>query len=83
MKTIQYMLNPETNFVYSRVGSEIAMPVLDYDGMKPENNYKTRYNLEKCDVIQVCHELKNVIHTRKIPQRIKNIHRKFWGMKPL
>jgi hypothetical protein len=82
-RTIQYMINPGIGLIYSRVGSEVAIPVLDWEGMKPENNFKTNYNLVKFDVCDIASDLQGVIHTRKIPQRIKNIHRKFWGMKPL
>ena len=82
-RTITYMIEPSTGAVFSRVGSEVAIPVLDFEGMKPENNYETIYNLEKFDAISVARDLANVIHTRKIPVEIKNDHRKFWGMKPL
>lgn len=80
MKTIKYMID-EDGEIYSRVGSEVAIPVLDWEGMKPENAYKIRYNLEKFSV----YELRGftLTHTRKIPLKIKNRHRKFWGMKPL
>lgn len=82
MKTITYMVNAEGQ-VYSRVGSEVAIPVLDFAGMRPDNNYATNYNLEKFDVIHVAYDLNKAVGTRKIPLKIKNIHRKFWGMKPI
>ena len=80
-KTILYMIDNETGFVYSQVGSEVAIPVLDWEGMTPENLYRTDYNLEKTSVYDICRS--DVIHTRKIPVEVKNIHRKFWGMKPI
>jgi len=49
-KTIQYMVDPEVNLVYSRVGNEIAIPMLDWEHMKPSNRYEIRYGLEKCNV---------------------------------
>jgi hypothetical protein len=76
------MIDPDGH-VFSRVGSEVAIPVLDFDGMKPENNYEMNYQLEKFDVIKVAVELSHCIGTRKIPTALKNIHRKFWGMKQL
>ena len=83
-RTIQYMIdNNVGGLVYSRVGSEVAIPVLDFAGMKPENNFKMNYNLEKFDVLHMAYSLNNVICTRKIPTALKNIHRKFWEMKPL
>jgi hypothetical protein len=80
-KTIGYMIDDE-GLVYSRVGSEVAIPVLEFDKMTPKNGYKTSYHLEKFNVLDLigCGDL---IHTRKIPTEIKNQHRRFWGMKPL
>lgn len=82
MRTITYAIEQNTGLVYSQVGSEIAVPVLDYDGMKPENNFQTRYDLEKSPVF-AAHIGTAFIWTRKIPNAIKNIHREFWGMKLL
>ena len=76
------MVNAEGH-VYSRVGSEVAIPVLDFAGMRSNNNYAINYNLEKFDVIHVAFEINRATGTRKLPLKIKNIHRKFWGMKPL
>lgn len=76
------MIDPD-GYVFSRVGSEVAIPVLDFERMKPENGYATNYNLEKFDVIKVAREINQCKGTRKIPVEIKNEHRKFWGMKPL
>ena len=81
-RRITYMIDME-GLVYSRVGSEVAIPVLDFEGMTPENNYATIYNLKKFNAIEVAKDLQNVIHTRKIPIEIKNEHRAFWNMKPL
>ena len=83
MKQITYLKDPNSDIVYSRVGSEVAIPVLDYEGMTPANNFKTNYYLEKYDVIHVCKELRYMKGTKKIPTVLKNIHRKFWGMKLL
>jgi len=82
-RRITYMIEPDMGLVYSRVGSEVAIPVLDFEGMKPENGYETNYPLEKFNVLSVARDLAYVIHTRKIPIELKNEHRKFWGMKPL
>jgi len=83
MKTITYMLNPETGIVYSRVGSEVAIPVLEYDKMTPKNGFATSYALEKFNVFEMCKDLNTMIGIRKIPVAIKNRHRKFWGMKEI
>ena len=82
-RRITYMIEPDMGMVYSRVGSEVAIPVLDFAWMTSENGYETNYPLEKFNVLSVAHDLQHVKHTRKIPVEIKNEHRKFWGMKPL
>ncbi len=81
-RTIQYAIDQDTSQVVSRVGLEYAWPILDYEGMTPENGYDMKYNLEKLDCLQWVH-LGCLVWTRKIPNKIKNIHRKFWNMKPL
>ena len=80
---VEYAIDTETGIVISRVNSEVAIPILGYDDMKPENNYQGKYHLEKMDVINLSHTWDNYKWTRKIPFDIKNQHRKFWKMKPL
>lgn len=77
-RTIQYMIDLDTGQVISRVGSEIAIPILQFDKMGPENNFDTIYELEKASVFELQHVV--VKNTRKIPIDIKNQHREFWGM---
>lgn len=79
-RTIGYMID-DAGFVYSRVGSEVAVPVLEWDKMIPENQYQTSYHLEKFSIFDLIGT--TVTKTKKIPLRLKNKHRKFWGMKPL
>ena len=78
-------------FVVSRVNSELAWPILDYaaigqggDGFKKGDfNGPIKYNLEKISVFSGSDEWSQLRWTKKIPIEIKNIHRKFWGMKEL
>jgi GMP synthase-like glutamine amidotransferase len=84
MNAIRYGIDRETGLVWSRVRSQVALPVLQYDKMVPDDNFKTKYELEKFDVIQLVGSAYNAVKwTRKIPAQIKNLHREFWGMKPL
>ena len=79
-KIITYAVNIETGMVISRMGSEVAIPVLQYDKMLPENNFTPQYKLEKMDVISLV-PCWNYYHwTRKIPPSVKALHRQFWGM---
>ena len=81
-RRIQYALDLDTGTVWSRVGDEVAVPVLDFAGMLPENGWEMNYNLEKMKVHDIVRGTA-LQWTRKIPMAIKNLHRKFWGMKPL
>lgn len=82
-RRIEYMIDRDTGLVWSRVGSEVAIPVLDFAGMKPENSWMMNYSLEKFSIYHQGVINAWVIHTRKIPLKMKNFHRKFWGMKPI
>jgi hypothetical protein len=78
-RTIQYGIDQDTGLVCSHVLGEFAFPVLDFEGMKPENGFKAVYNLERLKHIQGA----RIVWTKKIPVDIKNRHRKYWNMKPL
>ncbi len=84
MKNITYAIDQDTGLVISRVGSELAWPILDFDNMRPENSYTMNYYLEKITVFSVAGRVWNGLKwTRKIPTSIKNLHRKFWDMTEL
>ena len=79
MRTIMYAIDKISGMAFSQVGREIAVPVLDYENMKPENDFHCDYYLEAVPALAayIGTEFK---WTRKIPNAIKNIHREFWGM---
>jgi hypothetical protein len=80
-RTIQYAVDG-AGLVISRVDDQIAAPLLDYEGMKPENGFEMQYKLEEFPVFALTY-MWGLVWTRKIPTEIKNLHRAFWGMKPL
>jgi hypothetical protein len=88
MRHITYGIEEETGLVYSRVGSEVAVPVLDFEAIgQGGNGYApgdfrgpTRYTLEKCPVYQVGYS--GIRWTRNIPVEAKNHHRRYWGFPP-
>lgn len=90
-RTIQYAIHKDEDIVISRVGSEVAWPVLDYaaigrggHGFEPGNyNGPMIYNLEKMPVHAIGREWQRLKWTKKIPTALKNRHRQFWGMKPI
>ncbi len=92
MRIITYAIDPDTNLVVSRFDSRsrgrsetgFALPILDYDGMLPENSFATVYLLERSGLFGVPSGwLNGLTWTKKIDKAWKNLHREFWGMKPL
>lgn len=83
MKQITYAIHAESGHIYSRVGNEVALPVLEFDKMGPENNFAATYHLESFPVFDLIHEWHLLTWTKKIPLELKNRHREFWGMPKL
>jgi hypothetical protein len=81
MARIMYAIDCDTGMVVSRIGDKYAWPILDYEGMTPDNSFKTEYYLEAVSIFDVPRA--NLKYTRKIPLEVKNFHRAFWGMKLL
>jgi len=81
-KVIQYAIDDDTGWVVSRVGDELAYQEIYYEGMTPENGYRTTHSLAKCHVYD-WGPLVGLKWTRKIPVKVRNEHRKFWGFKLL
>ena len=80
-----YAINKEDGFVVSRVGNEVAWPVLHYDRIGRDGDFTgpTEYELEKMPVLSLASCWSQLKWTKKIPTRIKNLHRTFWGFKSL
>lgn len=84
MRTIQYGLDTNSGLVVSRVGGEVAVPILDWDAMTPSNGFAMTYYLERCPVFSLAGRAWDAIKwTRKLPAEVKNLHRAFWGFKSL
>lgn len=77
-KRIMYAIDSDTGLIWSRYESQLAIPMIDFEKMNPENSFEIEYHLEKhpMHLIHYAH----LKWTRKIPIAIKNMHRKFWGM---
>lgn len=82
IKNIIYGIDLDTGQIVSRCDQDVALPVLDFEGMTPETHFEMKYGMEKHNIYDVLPHM-NVQWTRKIPNAIKNIHRQFHGMKPL
>jgi len=102
-RTIIYGIEPDGT-VISRVGSEVAFPVLDFqaigqggEGYEPGDfRGPEQYSLEKSGThfffryeecrysdVKWTKGFGNTHGTPPIPLDIRNIHRVFWGFKPL
>lgn len=89
MRHITYGIEEDTGLVYSRVGGQVAVPVLDFeaigqggDGFAPGDfRGPTRYTLEKCSIYEISYPA--VRWTRNIPVAVKNLHRRYWGFPPV
>ena len=90
-RIITFAYNKEDGIVISRVANEFACPVLQFakigqggKGFQPGDfNGPTIFKLEKFPVHTIGRDWPLYVWTKKIPVRLKNRHRKFWGMKPL
>ena len=84
-RIITYAINKDDGIVWSRVGSEVAVPVLDFAKIGENGDFTgpMEYNLEKFPVVSIGREWARLKWTKKIPLSLKNKHREFWGMKPL
>jgi len=82
-RIITYAIDQETGMVVSRVGNEVYHPVLDFEGMTPENNFHMGYFYMKMPIRHLGPCWWMYKWTKKIPVEIKNFHREFWGFKPL
>ena len=99
MRSITYAIytGDDGVFVVSRVGNDIAWPVLDFKGiglgglerttgrMFRKGNFHgpTNYDLERFPVHSISAEWKQLRWTKKVPLKTKNAHRRFWGMRLL
>ena len=85
-KRIRYGVDLDTDMVISQRldNFECAWPILVFEGANPDNNWQMDYELEKIKSTDIPNSVYyNIKWTRKIPIKVKNVHRKFWGMKPL
>lgn len=85
LRTIQYAVHRDDGLVVSRVGSELAWPVLDFKAIGQDGDFTKpfTYNLQKFSLEAARHDWPRLRWTKKIPVPIKNLHRTFWNMKPI
>lgn len=89
-RIITYAVERDSGIVVSRVGSHVAVPVLDFeaigkggDGFEPGDfNGPVRWNLETFDLYAL-QPWQAYRWTKKIPIELKNRHREYWGFPPI
>ncbi len=86
-RTIKYGIDMETGYAVSQMGDEVAYAVLDYDKTEPAKSGWSEQpmpqHLEKTKIWYVAGWLGQIRWTRAVPLQAKNMHRRFWGLKPL
>lgn len=85
-RIITYAYHKDDGLVISRVGNEIAHPVLEYEKIGQNGDFRgpIEYKLEKMPVTVLGGSVwDQYVWTKKIPMWLKNRHRRFWGFKPL
>lgn len=85
LRTITYAIHLDEGLIVSRVGRELAWPILDYKAIGEGGDFSKplKYYLDKLPLESVGREWPRLYWTKKIPVSWKNLHREFWGMKPL
>lgn len=74
---------------HRRGDDDLCIPVLDYDAIGQGGDFTgpLTYHLEQFPLTTILADSINwwhgIVWTKKIPVRMKNQHRAFWGMKPL
>ena len=84
-RIITYAVNKEDGLVVSRVGDEIAWPIIQFEQIEKNGNFNGPMDvkLENIPVLSVGTEWNCLQWTKKVPVTLKNLHRKHWGFDPL
>jgi len=84
-RIITYAVDRDNGLVYSRVGDKVAFPVLQYEriGKGGDFTQPLEYELEADSVSSLAYYWPMLRWTKKVPVALKNLHRVYWGMKPL
>jgi len=88
MRRIEFSLDPRSGQLISRLDSEFAWPILNYEKIGKDGNFTAAltYTLEKIEAVHISiNDYRALISVGpgKLTVAQKNPHRKFWGFKPL
>ena len=86
-RTIKYGIDTESGYAVSQVGDEVAFSVVDYDQIDVSvpgwSEKPLPQHLEKTKLWQVAGRIGPIRWMKNVPLSMKNVHRQFWGLKPL
>ena len=80
---IRYGIDTSSGMIWSRVGSQVAIPILQPENMTSKNSFKPVFELDVFELDELAGSLSLIKWTQKIPNKIKNYHRDYWGMPPV
>lgn len=81
---ILFGIDSTSCMVVSRYGEALAIPVLDFDCVTPVDRFAANYGLKKYLLPDLsAGYLDGIEWTPKIPARVQNQHRQFWGHDPI
>ncbi len=91
MRRLMYGEDEDSGCVVSRLGSEYAWPVLDFEGIgQGGEGYEPgdfrgpmRYQLERISIFGVGSCRPTPLAPAKVPRELRNRHRTFWGLEAL
>jgi len=84
-KRLQFVFDHESGHYWSYCVTEkkALIPVLDFEGMTPENAWEMNYAMEFFELADVERSMVNCKSTTRVPFLVKNLHREKWGMDKL
>jgi hypothetical protein len=79
--TIQYGIDTSSGMIWSQYQSYVAVPVLQTGKMTSKNSFVPIFEFEVFDLCELEGSMVTIKWTRHVSNKIKNIHRKFWGLR--
>ena len=83
MNTIQYGIDINSGLIWSRVGTQVAIPVFQSKNMTAKNSFNPDFEWGIFELYELAGSISTIRWTQNIPNKIKNVHREFWGMPPV
>ena len=80
-RPINFAVDLQTGLVYSRVGTEVAVPYPKHGkGLRMAGTFEMNYELQRFPLYSIQHKWGQLHFSQNIPLRIQNYHRQFWRL---